>query len=69
MTETSHIRTPEAARRLGLTPSTLEKMRGRGDGPPFRRLSRRHVTYAVTSLDAWARDREYRSTKEYAGTG
>jgi predicted DNA-binding transcriptional regulator AlpA len=68
MTET-HVRTPDAARHLGLTSSTLEKMRVRGDGPPFRRLSRRHVTYAVSALDAWARDREYRSTKEYAATG
>ena len=69
MSETEYLQTPDAARRLGLAPTTLEKMRGRGDGPKFHRFSRRRIAYATTALDAWAREREYQSTKEYAAAG
>ncbi len=65
MNEALYLQTSDAAKRLGLAASTLEKMRGRGDGPPFHRWSRRRVVYAVASLDAWAREREFHSTKEY----
>jgi hypothetical protein len=63
--EPVYLQTPAAAARLGLAPATLEKMRVRGDGPPFYRWSRRRIVYAVAALDGWAREREYRSTREY----
>jgi hypothetical protein len=64
--EPLYLQTPAAAARLGLAPATLEKMRVRGDGPPFCRWSRRRIVYAVAAIDQWAREREHRSTKEYS---
>lgn len=66
MTISIYLRTPEAASRIGLAASTLEKMRVRGDGPSYLRLTPRRVVYAVDILDAWARSREFNSTSEYA---
>jgi predicted DNA-binding transcriptional regulator AlpA len=63
------LRTPEAAARLGLAPSTLDKMRVRGDGPPYMRLTPRSVIYAVDELDGWARARQFNSTSEYPVAG
>jgi len=63
------LRTPEAAARLGLAPSTLDKMRVRGDGPTYSRLTPRSVVYAVNDLDAWARARRFNSTSEYSEPG
>ena len=59
------IKTAEAAKRIGLAPSTLETMRCRGDGPPYLRVSRRCIMYSISTLDDWARGREFRSTSEY----
>jgi hypothetical protein len=59
------LQTPEAAARLGFAASTLEKMRLRGDGPPYLRLSPRRIVYETDRLDAWARGREFTSTSEY----
>jgi predicted DNA-binding transcriptional regulator AlpA len=47
------LRTPDAARYLGLTASTLEKMRLVGGGPRFVRLGTRAVGYAIADLDAF----------------
>ena len=47
------LRTPDAARYLGLTASTLEKMRLTGAGPRFIRLGFRAVGYAIGDLDAF----------------
>jgi hypothetical protein len=60
------LQTPEAAARLGLAPGTLDKLRVRGNGPPYLRLMPRRVVYAVDALDNWARSREFNSTSEYA---
>jgi hypothetical protein len=68
MSTPTYLLTPEAARHLGLAAGTLEKMRVRGGGPPYLRLSPRRVVYAVDSLNLWARGREFRSTSEYAPT-
>lgn len=57
MTEPRVLRTVEAAKHLGLKPSTLEKMRARGTGPRFVRLGRRAVGYTREDLDAWIEDR------------
>ncbi len=46
-------------------PATLESMRTRGGGPPFRKLNGR-VFYLPEDLDAWiAETRPVRSTAEY----
>ena len=58
------LRTPEAARYLGLSPSTLCKMRLRGDGPKFSKLGLRVVAYEVTELEAYVAQRRRRSTSE-----
>ena len=50
------LRTPGAADYIGLSASTLEKMRLSGDGPPFVRLGSRAVGYDVHDLDAWIED-------------
>jgi predicted DNA-binding transcriptional regulator AlpA len=47
------LRTPEAATYVGLSASTLEKMRLSGDGPRFIRLGGRAIGYDVQDLDTW----------------
>jgi len=47
------LRTPEAARFLGLSGRTLEKHRTYGTGPAYRKLGGR-VVYALEDLQAWA---------------
>ena len=47
------LRTPAAADYVGLSPSTLEKLRLAGGGPRFFRLASRAVGYDVHDLDAW----------------
>lgn len=66
MSDPTFLQTPDAAARIGFAAGTLEKMRVRGGGPPYLRLSPRRVVYAVDTLDAWARNREHTSTSEYA---
>lgn len=46
------LRTPEAARLLGLSPRTLEKHRTYGTGPVYRKIGGR-VVYAVDDLHTW----------------
>jgi predicted DNA-binding transcriptional regulator AlpA len=47
------LRTPEAARYLGLSGRTLEKHRTYGTGPAYHKLGGR-VVYAIPDLDIWA---------------
>jgi predicted DNA-binding transcriptional regulator AlpA len=47
------FRTPRAAQYIGLTASTLEKMRLSGNGPAFVRIGARAVGYTVEDLDAF----------------
>jgi predicted DNA-binding transcriptional regulator AlpA len=47
------LRTPEAARFLGLSGRTLEKHRTYGTGPKYRKIGGR-VVYALEELRAWA---------------
>lgn len=67
MSEIRFLNTVDAAGRIGLSPSTLEKMRWRGDGPRYHVLGRRRVVYDPGTLDAWVRSREHRWTGEYIG--
>jgi predicted DNA-binding transcriptional regulator AlpA len=54
------LRTPEAARFLGLSGRTLEKHRMYGTGPTYRKLGGR-VVYTPDDLKAWA-DRGIRNS-------
>ena len=53
------LRTVEAARYIGISPSLLRKMRLRGpedpldSGPPYIRLSPSLIVYDIANLDAW----------------
>ena len=59
------LRTPEAARFLGLSGRTLEKHRVYGTGPRYRKIGGR-VVYAVEDLQAWA-DRGLRNSTSDPG--
>jgi predicted DNA-binding transcriptional regulator AlpA len=60
---TRYLTCLEAAAHLKLSPSTLEKMRTLGSGPPFRKCGRR-VLYALSDLDDWAESRACSSTSD-----
>ncbi len=59
----------EAARRLGLSKSTLDKMRCAGTGPRFIRATARAVRYDPADLDAFANSRRRTSTMSDALCG
>lgn len=61
------LRTPEAARFLGLSDRTLEKHRTYGTGPAYRKLGGR-VVYALDDLQAWA-DRGTKTSTSDPGRG
>ena len=66
MTDTTFLRTVQAAKRIGVAKSTLDKMRGTGRGPKFLRISPRMIVYEASALDDWVKSRgEFRSTSEY----
>ena len=56
-----HLRTNAAADYLGLSTSTLEKMRLRGDGPRYAKLGRL-VVYAIDDLASWVSAHKRMST-------
>lgn len=58
------LRAPEAARYVGLSASTLAKMRLRGDGPAYAKAGPRVVVYALQDLDAWLAGRKRCSTSD-----
>ena len=62
-----NLRAPAAADYLGLSDSTLAKMRLRGDGPTYSKAGPRIVVYDVADLDAWLASRRRRSTSEEGG--
>jgi predicted DNA-binding transcriptional regulator AlpA len=62
-----YLRTPEAARFLGLSGRTLEKHRTYGTGPAYRKLGGR-VVYAIDDLQAWADRGAVTSTSDPRGT-
>ena len=62
------LRTPEAARFLGLSGRTLEKHRTYGTGPTYRKIGGR-VLYTVRDLEAWSAVGTRQSTRDKnAGT-
>ncbi|MCP4185492.1 MAG: helix-turn-helix domain-containing protein [Hyphomicrobiales bacterium] len=54
----------QAAALLGLSFSTLAKMRLCGNGPAFSKLGRR-VVYRPDDLDEWVLENRFKSTSEY----
>jgi predicted DNA-binding transcriptional regulator AlpA len=48
-----HLRTPAAAEYVGLSASTLEKLRLTGGGPAYFKSGRKIVVYSTADLDAW----------------
>jgi predicted DNA-binding transcriptional regulator AlpA len=62
-----YLRTPEAARFLGLSDRTLEKHRTYGTGPAYRKLGGR-VVYSLDDLQAWA-DRGAKNSTSDPGRG
>lgn len=61
-----YLRTPEAARFLGLSGRTLEKHRTYGTGPKYSKLGGR-VVYAVSDLQAWVDRGAKASTSDHTG--
>ncbi len=59
------LRENEAAQRLGLAVTTLQKWRQRGIGPKFLKFSAR-VFYPIESIEAFERDALRTSTSEKA---
>ena len=53
----------EAAQRIGLSVSTLNKLRVLGGGPIFLKLGRR-VAYDVADLNVWLASKRRRSTSD-----
>lgn len=55
--QAEYIRTRDAARYVGLSHRTLEKLRVTGAGPEYFKMGRA-VVYAISELEAWlARNR------------
>ncbi len=59
-----YLRTPEAAKYLGIGQSTLERKRVDGTGPKFRQLGTKIIVYALADLDEWASQSVMCSTSE-----
>ncbi len=55
--------TEAAAKRTGLSASSLEKLRVTGMGPAYLKLGRR-VVYDIRDLESWMAARRVRSTSE-----
>jgi predicted DNA-binding transcriptional regulator AlpA len=68
---TEVLRAPEAAKFLGLSESTLAKLRMRGgsDTPPFVRLGSRAVGYRLADLHGWLESRRRESTSDTGSGG
>lgn len=55
--------TKDAAKYVGLSPKTLERLRTKGGGPRFHKLGRR-VVYREEDLEQWLQERARRSTSD-----
>jgi predicted DNA-binding transcriptional regulator AlpA len=58
------LRTPDAAAYVGLSPSTLEKMRIHGGGPVYEKSGAKIVVYRIADLEAWLTSRRRTSTSD-----
>jgi Helix-turn-helix domain len=62
-----YLRTPEAARFIGVSPRTLEKRRIEGNGPRYSKIGGR-VLYAVKDLRKYVESGAKRSTSDRCKT-
>jgi hypothetical protein len=62
------LRTPDAARYVGLSASTLEKMRICGNGPIYQKAGPKIVVYRLEDLDGWLNTNRRRSTSDRGST-
>jgi predicted DNA-binding transcriptional regulator AlpA len=69
MFDRKHLRAPEAASYVGLSESTLAKMRMRGDGPCYSKVGRRLVLYDMERLDDWLAKSLRQSTSDTPEAG
>jgi predicted DNA-binding transcriptional regulator AlpA len=60
------LSTPEAAAYVGLSESTLNKMRCFGGGPRYAKVGAR-VVYPIAELDSWLNSKLRGSTSEHIG--
>ena len=58
------LRTPQAAAYVGLSASTLEKLRLTGNGPAFQKAGPKIVVYFPEDLDAWLNSQRRKSTSD-----
>ena len=58
------LNTAQAAELVGLSVSTLAKMRLYGNGPNYVKLGRR-VVYRVEDIEVWIAGNRFQSTSEY----
>jgi predicted DNA-binding transcriptional regulator AlpA len=58
------LRTPQAAQYVGLSASTLEKLRLTGNGPVYQKAGPKIVVYRVEDLDAWLNSHRRTSTSD-----
>ena len=49
-----------AAKKLGLSPRTMQRMRHEGWGPEYIRIGLRRIVYAESALNAYAVSRTYK---------
>jgi len=63
------LRAPQAAAYLSLSPSTLAKMRLRGNGPIYYKAGPRIVIYDKIDLDAWLACQRRRCTSDTSSAG
>lgn len=63
MTSSPKLNVSEAAAHVGISASTLNKLRVFGGGPIFYKLGRR-VAYDAADLEAWLAERRRRSTSD-----
>jgi excisionase family DNA binding protein len=63
-TASEYISTREAARRLAVSKSFLEKVRLKGGGPRFVKVGK-VVRYQIADLNAWTSARAFESTAQY----
>ena len=51
----------EAAKRLAVSPRTMQRMRAEGWGPPYCRVGLRRIAYSEIALNAYAESRTHKS--------
>lgn len=43
----------QLAKHLGISTKTLDRMRQRGEGPPYVRIGKHRIAYPLAEIDAW----------------